>query len=416
MPQCDTTKVTREGLRNLDAADPLTAMPRAFDLGNARYFNGNSLGPPPLCTKERLRQVVDVQWGTDLIRSWNVHDWITLPERVGDKIAALIGAGTGEVVVGDSTSVCLFKLVAMALDSTGRKQIITDEDNFPTDLYILSGLQRLFGERLEVQLLPPDRVCAAISEQTALVVLTHIDYKNSRMYDMPAVTAAARAKGALILWDLSHSVGAVPLAVNDCGVDLAVGCTYKFLNGGPGSPAFSFVARRHQESMQPVLRGWMGHAAPFRFSQAYAPAPGIRRILGGAPEVLALSSVDASLDVFAAVDMHAVRAKSLEMSGLLMQLIEQECAGHGFVIPTPRDPRQRGSHVAVRHPQGYAIMQALIARNFIGDFRAPDVMRFAVTPMYQRYMDVWELVSALREIMETREWDCEKYSCQAAVT
>lgn len=416
MPQCNTTKVTREALHRLDAADPLAALRRAFDLGSARYFNGNSLGPPPLCTRKRLREVVDAEWGTDLIRSWNVHDWITLPERVGDKIAALIGAAPGEVVVGDSTSVCLFKLIAMALNSSRRTQIITDENNFPTDLYILSGLQQLLGERIDLQVLPPDRICAAISEQTALVALTHIEYKNSRMYDMPAVSAAARAKGALILWDLSHSVGAVPLALNDCGVDLAVGCTYKFLNGGPGSPAFSFVARRHQESLQPVLRGWMGHAAPFQFSPAYVPAPGIRRLLAGASEVLALSSINASLDVFAALDMDAVRAKSLDMSGLLMQLIEQECAGHDFVVATPRAPEQRGSHVAVRHPQGYAIMQALIARNFIGDFRAPDVMRFAITPIYQRYMDIWDLVSALRKIMETREWDCKKYSYKTAVT
>jgi kynureninase len=408
--------LSRAFFESLDAEDPLANLRDEFDLGATLYFNGNSLGPPPRATRDRLHAVVESQWRADLIRGWNVHDWFHLPERVGDQIARLIGANPGEVVAGDSTSVSLFKLMAAALHGRDRPQVITDEANFPTDLYVISGLEELLGKQIEVRRLPAERIAGAISGHTALVTLTHIDYKTSRMHDMAKLTAAARAKGALILWDLSHSVGAVPLALNECQVDLAVGCTYKFLNGGPGAPSFSFVAQRHQARMEPLLRGWMGHASPFLLSPEYAPAPGARRYLAGTPEVLALSAVEASLGLFDAAGMEAIRAKSLRMSGVLMELIESKCAGYGLDIATPREPEQRGSHVAVRHPEAYPIMQALIARNIVGDFRAPDLMRFAITPLYQRYADLWELAAALRDIMESGAWDRDEFRRKSAVT
>jgi kynureninase len=408
--------LSRAFLESLDAADPLATLRDQFDLGETTYFNGNSLGPPPRCAIERLRQVAEAQWRADLVRGWNAHDWFHLPERAGNRIARLIGAAPGEVVAGDSTSVCLFKLAAAALAATDRPQVITDARNFPTDLHVLSGLQGMLSRNIEVLRLPFEQIAGAVSDRTALVTLTHVDFRTSHMHDMAALTAAVHARGAMILWDLSHSVGAVPLEVNDCGVDLAAGCTYKFLNGGPGAPAFSYVAKRHHERLQPVLRGWMGHAAPFRFSGNFAPAAEARRYVIGTPEVLALSVVDASLDLFDAIDMATIREKSLRMSGVLMELIESECSEHGLDIATPRQPEQRGSHVAIRHPEGHAIMQALIARNLVGDFRAPDLMRFAVAPLYQRYVDLWDLVAALREIMETGEWQREEFRQTATVT
>lgn len=408
--------LSRAFLESLDAADPLAPLRGQFDLGDTLYFNGNSLGPPPRATSEKLRDVVENQWRVGLIRGWNVHDWFHLPERVGDGIARLIGAKPGEVVAGDSTSVSLFKLIAAALHASDRTQVITDEANFPTDLYVLSGLQALFGKRIEVQSLPADRIAGAISGRTALATLTHVDYKTSRMHDMHALTAAARGKGALMLWDLSHSVGAVPLALNGCQVDLAVGCTYKFLNGGPGAPSFSFVARRHQQTILPLLRGWMGHAAPFMLSPDYEPAAGARRYVPGTPEVLALSAVEASLALFEQAGMDAIREKSLRMGGVFMELIESECADFGLDIATPREPEQRGSHVALRHPEAYAVMQALIARDIVGDFRAPDLMRFALTPLYQRYVDLRDVAEALRDILATGAWDTPEFRRKATVT
>ncbi|MBI1733507.1 MAG: kynureninase [Gammaproteobacteria bacterium] len=410
------TTITKAFFESLDAADPLAPLRGQFDLGDTLYFNGNSLGPPPRSARDRLRQVVESQWRAGLARGWDMHDWLHLPERVGDRIARLIGAAPGEVVAGDSTSVCLFKLAAAALQSTERAQVVTDEANFPTDLYVLSGLREITGRRIEVLRRPVDRIAASVSGQTALVTLTHVNFKTSRMHDMPALTAAAHDHGALILWDLSHSVGAVPLALNACGADLAVGCTYKFLNGGPGAPAFSFVAQRHHQRLLPMLRGWMGHASPFQFSGEYTSASDSRRYAVGTPEVLALSSVDASLEVFDGIDMTVVREKSVRMSGLLMELIEHECGEFGMEIATPTDPAQRGSHVAVRHPEACTIMQALIAENIIGDFRTPDLMRFAIAPLYLRYADLLELVAALRKTVETRPWESDVFRRRATVT
>ncbi len=387
-----------------------------FVLGDTVYMNGNSLGPLPKRSQARIREVVDAQWGVDISRSWNVHDWINLSQRVGDRIGNLIGAAPGQIVVGDSTSVCLFKLAAAALLHGKGSCILTDSGNFPTDLYVLQGLTRLFNGKFHVRREPAERILPALDADTALVVLTHVDYKTSAMYEMREVTAAAHARGALMLWDLSHSTGAVPVQLDADGVDLAVGCTYKYLNGGPGAPAFSFVAQRLQEVVQPVVTGWMGHRDPFTFSGDFVPAAGIRRTSVGTPEVLALSVLDASLDLFESTGMELIREQSVQLSELFIELVDRHCAGLGLTVASPRDARRRGSQVSLTHQQGYAIVQALSARGIVGDFRAPDLLRFGFAPLYQTLDDVRTTVSALQEILTSREWDRQEYRQRSFVT
>jgi kynureninase len=407
--------ISRE-FEQLDADDALASLRSEFDLHGTIYFDGNSLGPLPNRARQRIDDVVSRDWARGLIRSWNDNDWISLPRRVGAKLAPLLGAAPDEVIVGDSTSVCLFKLTAAALKCQERRKIITDEVNFPTDLYVLSGLQALLGNDIEIVRVPRHEIAAAIDADTALATLTHIDYKTAHMMDMKAVNDAAHAHGALVLWDLSHSAGAVNLRLAETNTDLAIGCTYKYLNGGPGAPAFCFVGTHLQKKLNPMLRGWMGHATPFALSPDYEPAPGIQSFACGTPEVLALSTVDASLDVFRNVVMDVVREKAVRMSELFIELVDTHCGRFGMEVASPRNAAERGSHVALRHEEGYAIMQALIARNIIGDFRAPDLMRFGFAPLYQRYTDISTTVKALYTIMETREWDCPEYRRRALVT
>jgi kynureninase len=401
----------------LDAADPHAHRRSAFQLDDdVVYMDGNSLGPLPLGARARIRQVVDNEWGCDLIRSWNTNDWINLPRRVGDRIGELIGAAPGQVVAGDSTSVCLFKLAAAAVQAQrGRSRLVTDTTNFPTDLYGLDGLARL-DPSIEVVRVPPEAVLDAVDRETSLLVLSHIDYRSGAMRDLRTVTAAAHACGALTLWDLSHSVGAVPVALDADGADLAVGCTYKYLNGGPGAPAFAYVAARLHESMPPALRGWMGHRAPFALDEAFSPAAGARRYSCGTPEVLGLSVLDAALDVFTGVDMGTLRDKTARMSELFIELVEEHGHEHGLALVSPRNPAQRGSHVALEHPHAYPIMQALIARGVIGDFRAPNLMRFGFAPLYQSYADVWRAAQSLRDVLMSRAWDDESFKRIAFVT
>lgn len=400
----------------LDRDDPLAALRDEFDLHGTVYFDGNSLGPLPRRAKQRMEEVVGREWARGLIRSWNDNDWIGLPRRVGTKIAPLLGAAPHEVIVGDSTSVCLFKLAAAALKYQGRCRIVTDATNFPTDLYMLSSLRTILGKSVEIIRVPRNDIAATIDSNTALVTLTHVDYKTAHMMDMAAINGAAHAHGVLVLWDLSHSAGAVNLQLAETNADLAIGCTYKYLNGGPGAPAFSFVRTDLQNKLIPVLRGWMGHAAPFTFSPEYEPAPGIQSFACGTPEVLALSAVDASLDVFNGVTMSAVREKAVRMTDLFIEQVERLCRHFGIEVASPRTAAERGNHVALRHGEGYAIMQALIARDIIGDFRAPDLMRFGFAPLYQRYVDIRTAVEALYTIMNTREWDRPEYERRTVVT
>ena len=400
----------------LDAEDPLASFKGRFDLPDGvLYLDGNSLGALPSATLERLAQVTRQEWGQGLIRSWNTADWIGAPQRVGGKIARLIGAQADEVIVADSTSVNLFKLLSAGLAaSPGRRVILSEPGNFPTDLYIAQGIAAA-DPSVSVRTLPRDQIVAAAGPDT-LVMLTHVHYKTGQKFDMKAVTKAVQAKGGMILWDLSHSAGAVELGLSAAGVDLAVGCGYKYLNGGPGAPAFLYVAQRHQAALRSPLSGWMGHAAPFAFGDDYAPAPDLKRFLCGTPPILSLAALECGVDLFLEADMAAVAEKSQRLCDLFIAWVEGHCAGHDLTLLTPRDAASRGSHVSFGHPNGYEVMQALIARGVIGDFREPYAMRFGFTPLYLGYADVWRAVQVLKDILTTRAWDDPRYAARAAVT
>ncbi len=402
----------------LDAADPLAAFRDAFSLPEGIiYLCGNSLGPPPRDTGERLARVTSGQWGAHLIRGWTEDGWIGLPGRVGDKIARLIGANPGEVAIADSTSVNLFKLLAAACDlRPGRTTILSQADNFPTDLYIAQGLVGLAGGRLRLRTAPAGEIADAIDEDTAVVMLSHVDYRTGALLDMAALSEAAHAKGALALWDVAHSAGALPVDLNGAAADFAVGCGYKYLNGGPGAPAFLFVAERHQEEARSPLSGWMGHAAPFEFDPDYRPAEGIGRFLCGTPVVLAIAALEAGVDVALTADSDALRKKSQALGELFIDRVEALCAGGDLALASPRSAAARGSQVCLTHPEGYPVMQALIDRGVIGDFRAPDIMRFGFAPLYLRYADIAEAARILAEVLATRAWDQPEYHRRAAVT
>ena len=402
----------------LDRDDPLAPHRDAFALPpGIVYLDGNSLGALPKTTAARVATTIAHEWGDDLITSWNKAGWIDLPRRVGDKIARLIGATPGEVLVADSTSINVFKLLSAALAlRPGRHVIVSDTGNFPTDLYMAQGLAELRGAGHVLRLEAPDDLAPAIDADTAVVMLTEVDYRTGRRHDMAAITAAAHARGALVLWDLAHSAGAFPVDLNGCAADLAVGCGYKYLNGGPGAPAFLFVARRHHDGFTQPLSGWLGHAAPFAFETGYRRATGVAGALCGTPPVLSLAALDCGVDTLLAVDMAALHAKSMRMSELFIALVEARCAGLGLTLATPRDARSRGSQVSFRHAYGYPVMQALIARGVIGDFRAPDILRFGITPLYLRFVDIWHAVEALRDVLATRSWDEQRFKTHAAVT
>lgn len=389
---------TREDCLALDRADPLASRREQFALPDGLiYLDGNSLGALTLRAKTRVAELVEREWGVGLIRSWNRHGWIDLPARLGARIARLVGAAADEVVVADSTSVNLFKLAAAACRTRGtRTRIVTETGNFPTDLYVLQGLASLVPG-LEIAAVPRTEIERAIDERTFLVVLTHVHYQTAERFDMPRITALAHERGARMLWDLSHSVGAVPLELDVHGADFAVGCTYKYLNGGPGAPAFMYVRRELQAVVEPALAGWMGHATPFEFRDDYVPADGMRRHRCGTPPLVAFAALDGALDAFDGVDMAALRAKSVALTELFIGLVERLGEHTGLRLASPRDSARRGSHVSFAHPCGYEFVQALIERDVIGDFRAPDVMRFGFTPLYVRYVDVWDAVARIGE-------------------
>ena len=406
-----------DAARALDAADPLKDFRDRFDLPDGLiYLDGNSLGPLPKAARARLIDLAEREWGEGLIRSWNDAGWIDAPARVGDKIGRLIGAAPGEVVVADSTSVNLYKLLVAALGARpGRRAILTETGNFPTDLYIAGGAASA-APGTEVRAVAPEAVEGAIDADTAVVLLTHVHYKTARRRDMARLTAAAHAAGSLMLWDLSHSAGAVPLDLTACGAELAVGCGYKFLNGGPGAPAFLFVARRLQSELASPLTGWMGHAAPFDFTDAWRPAAGIGRFLTGTPPILGLAALEAGVDIALEADAAALAAKSERLWRLFAELIAARLPGVGLRLITPAEASARGSHISYAHPEGYRIMQALIARGVIGDFREPDVIRFGLTPLYLRFEDVWRAVDILAEIMAGEAWKAQAPRAAGRVT
>jgi kynureninase len=402
----------------LDAADPLAAFRERFALPQGViYLDGNSLGALPKATPARVQQVMHEEWGTGLIRSWNSADWIRAPQRVGGKIASLIGAAAHEVVVADSTSVNCYKLIMAALAAQpGRTTVLSEPGNFPTDLYMIESAIAARGGGHRLALAPRESLVSQIDEHTALVLLTHVHYKTADLWDMAAVTAAAQAKGALVLWDLSHSVGAVPVDLRGANADLAVGCGYKFLNGGPGAPAFLFVAERHHASLMSPLGGWLGHARPFDFVDHYEPAPGVARFLCGTPPILAVAALECGVDLHRETTMPALAAKSQALASLFIALVTERCASYGVELVGPPPGAPRGSHVSFRHPHGYAIMQALIARGVIGDFRAPDIMRFGLTPLYLRYADIAAAVDVLEDVLRTEAWRAPEYQVRQAVT
>jgi kynureninase len=399
-----------------DLNDVLASKKDAFRIPDGViYLDGNSLGVLPKHVPARLAEVVTQEWGTSLITAWNTHSWIDLPQRTGDRIARLVGAPAGSVVACDSTSVNVFKVLTAALSlRPERRVILSDNGNFPTDLYVASGLSRLLDKGHELKVVDPADVRSALTEDVAVLMLTQVDYRTGRVHDMADLTGAAHRAGALAIWDLAHSAGALPVDLSGAKADFAVGCGYKYLNGGPGAPAFLYVAPEHQDRVTSPLTGWMGHEAPFAFDLDYRPASGIGRMTVGTPAILALSSLYAALDVFEDVDMADIRAKSVSLSELFIAEVEAGCPQ--LKLASPRDPALRGSQVSFRFEEGYAVMQALIARGVIGDFRAPDVMRFGFTPLYLSHGDVVEAVRILRDILETRSWDRPEFKARAKVT
>jgi kynureninase len=379
------------------------------------YLDGNSLGPLPRAAVARVARTVTAEWGQMLIGGWNRAGWMDMPTRLGDRLARLIGAEPGHVVVGDTLSVKVYQALASALEMRpGRTKILSDTGNFPSDLYMAQGLCRTLGGGHALVTVEPEELVRSIDKTVAVVLVTEVDYRTGRRHDMAAVCAAARAAGALVVWDLAHSAGAFPVQVARDGADFAVGCTYKYLNAGPGAPAFIYVAPRYADAARPALSGWLGHAAPFAFDPDYRPGAGIERMRVGTPPVIQMAALDAALDIWEGVDLHALRAASLALSDRFIAGIEQACPT--LTLATPRDHAQRGSQVSFRHPQGYAIMQALIARGVVGDFRAPDMLRFGLTPLFIGTEEVDGAVRILAGIMATAAWDRPEYRARKAVT
>ena len=405
----------------------------AIDAQGLIYLDGNSLGVLPVATADRVRKVIENEWGRDLIRSWNTAGWITMSQRVGDKVAPLVGAASGELVVADSTSVNVYKVLSAAMatvkaDTPYRRVVLAERTDFPTDLYIADTLCREQGFALT--LVDSAEILTRLDDQVAVLLLTHVNYRTGRMHAMDDVTRAAHRAGALMIWDLSHSVGAIPVDLRGGGdaaaaSDFAVGCGYKYLNGGPGAPAFVWAHPRHtermdREQMRQPLSGWLGHASPFEFSSEYRPAPGIARFICGTPPILSLAALECGVEVFRVAvglgGMKAVREKSVALTALFIDLVEARCAGHDLTVITPRRPEERGSQVSLTHESGYAIVQALIARGVIGDFRAPNILRFGFTPLYTRFVDAWDAVDRLVGVLDSGEWRKAEFNVPAMVT
>ncbi len=414
---------TRAECAARDQADPLAHARERFSLPEGViYLDGNSLGALPTATMARLGTSIQKEWGEGLIRSWNQADWITVPQRIGGQLAQLLGAEPGEMVATDSTSVNIFKLLAGALalpdvaHDPNRKVILSERGNFPTDLYIAQGVNALLGSRYELKLVEAEDVEATLDASVAVALITQVDYCTGRFHDMARLNAAARKAGTRIVWDLSHSAGALPVALNQDGAELAVGCGYKYLNGGPGAPAYVYVKKNLHSQFATPLSGWFGHKAPFAFTGDYEPAPGIERLLCGTPAVLAMQALECGIATFDDIDMQALRQKSLALSDLFWRLMDEHCAPFGFRCVSPREHARRGSQLSFAHDQGYAVMQALIDRGVIGDFRQPNLLRFGFTPLYLRFVDVFDAVMLLREVMVAGAWQAAKYQTRQKVT
>lgn len=414
---------TRTHCLTLDAQDPLAPLRNQFALpAGVIYLDGNSLGARPVAALARAQAVIAEEWGNGLIRSWNSAGWADLSQRLGNRLAPLIGARDGEVVITDTTSINLFKVLSAALTvqrerASSRKVIVSEASNFPTDLYIAEGLTELLQQGYSLRLVnSPDELPQAIDQDTAVVMLTHVNYKTGYMYDMQAQTALSHECGALTIWDLAHSAGAVPIDLHQAGADYAIGCTYKYLNGGPGSQAFVWVNPALVDVVTQPLSGWFGHTRQFAMESRYAPSQGIARYLCGTQPITSLAMVECGLDIFAQTDMASLRTKSLALTDLFIELVESRCAAHELTLITPREHARRGSHVSFEHPEGYAVIQALIARGVIGDYREPRIMRFGFTPLYTSFAEVWDAVEILGEILDQKTWDEPQFKVRHSVT
>ncbi len=413
----------REDALALDRDDPLAPLRAQFTLNpGVIYLDGNSLGAPPAAAATRAQAVIGSEWTNGLIRSWNSAGWFELPRRLGNKLAPLVGAAENEVVITDTISINLFKVLSAALRlahtrDPKRRVIVSERSNFPSDLYIAQGLIEQLDRGYELRLVDdPSELPDAIDKNTAVAMITHVNYRTGYMHDMAALTHLIHQAGALALWDLAHSAGAVPVDLNGVGADYAVGCTYKYLNGGPGSPAFVWVPHRHQSAFSQPLSGWWGHRAPFEMHPVYRPDDGIGRFLCGTQPMVSMALIEAGLDVFLQTDMHAIRRKSLALTDRFIELVETRCAGMSLMLVTPRAHAQRGSHASFEHPHGYEVMQALIARGVIGDYREPHVLRFGFTPLYTRFVDVWDAVETLRDVLATEAWRAPEFAARTSVT
>ncbi|WP_339531118.1 kynureninase [Pseudomonas mucidolens] len=414
---------TRTHCLTLDEQDPLAPLREQFVLPDGViYLDGNSLGARPVAALARAQAVIVEEWGNGLIRSWNSAGWADLAQRLGNRLAPLIGARDAEVVITDTTSINLFKVLSAAVTvqrqrQPQRKVIVSEASNFPTDLYIVEGLAELLQQGYSLRLVnSPEELPQAIDEDTAVVMITHVNYKTGYMHDMQALTALSHECGALTIWDLAHSAGAVPIDLHQAGADYAIGCTYKYLNGGPGSQAFAWVNPALVECARQPLSGWFGHSRQFAMEPHYAPGQGITRYLCGTQPITSLAMVECGLDIFAQTDMASLRTKSLALTDLFIEQVEARCAAHGLRLITPREHARRGSHVSFEHPEGYAVIQALIARGVIGDYREPKIMRFGFTPLYTRFTEVWDAVEILGEILDGKTWDQPQFKVRHSVT
>jgi len=414
---------TRESCLALDRKDPLARLRDEFVLPeNTIYLDGNSLGALPKASVARSYQTVVGEWGESLIASWNQAGWWELPHTIGNRLAPLIGAGQDEVVVADSISVNLFKWLVAALrhvakDHPERTVIVSERGNFPSDLYIAEGVIDLLGPHYSLRLIDsPAELDAALDDRVAVAMLTQVDYRTGYLHDMAKITQLVQGRGALMLWDLAHSAGAVPIDLTASGADGAVGCTYKYLNSGPCAPGFLWLPKRYQGVFKQPLTGWRGHREPFKMDPHYQPDTGVGHFLCSEPPIVALSLVDSALSVFEKTDMQALRTKSLALTELFIELVDARCAGLGVGLASPRDPAQRGSQVSLTHENAYAVMQALIHRRIIGDFREPNILRFGFTPLYVRFVDVWDTVDALLSILQSETWRDPVFNKRHAVT
>ncbi len=418
-----TQEIARADCETLDANDELRHTRGRFHIAEGTiYLDGNSLGAMPTSTPTAVEQTIVDHWGVDLIRSWNSASWVNLPQTVGDRLAPLVGAHPGEIVIADSTSINIFKLLAgillrpALLAQPARRFILTERGNFPTDIYIAEGISAMLGGRYQLKVVEGSALVDSLDETVAAALITHVDYRSGFMHSMAALNQAAQRAGTSIVWDLSHSAGAVPLELSGNGTDFAVGCGYKYLNGGPGAPGFVYVRRSLQATLQTPLSGWFGHTEPFAFAPHYAPAPDIRRFLCGTPPVLGIVALNTGIATFDGVDLAGLRAKSLALSGLFWQLMDDRCADLGFVCVSPRDQTSRASHLSFAHEHAYPIMQAIIERGVIGDFRQPNLMRFGFTPLYTRFVDCWDAVATIHEVVTTGAWRDAKFQSRNQVT